>query len=167
MCQKFKHRASCRHRPRAEPRTGDIAGAEAFYRKALNLAPAVGKWHYVLGSALLIRGQASAALAEMQRETDGGFRQCGLVLALDALGRKHEADATLAVAEHSYGDKKAYLIALIYARRHQADQAFAWLERGIRQRDGDMIYIKGDPMAANIVPDPRYALMMQRLHLAD
>jgi hypothetical protein len=73
----------------------------------------------------------------------------------------------LAVAEHGYGDKKAYLIALIYARRRQADQAFTWLERGIRQRDGDMLYIKGDPMAANIVSDPRYTLMMKKLHLAE
>jgi TolB-like protein/Flp pilus assembly protein TadD len=148
-------------------RTGDLANAELLYRKAFELAPAVGKWHYVLGSSLLIRGQAAAALTEMRRETNDGFRQCGMALALDALGRKSEADAALALAVQSHGGQRAYLIALIYAARHQPDQAFAWLERAIRQRDGDMLYIKGDPMAASLVSDPRYRLIMQKMQLAD
>ena len=148
-------------------RTGNLADAESLYRKALDFAPTVGKWHYLLGSSLLIRGQAAAALTEMQRETNDGFRQCGMALALDALGRKSEADAALALAVQSYGGQKAYLIALIYAARHQPDQAFAWLERAIRQRDGDMLYIKGDPMTASLVSDPRYRLILQKMQLAD
>jgi hypothetical protein len=56
---------------------------------------------------------------------------------------------------------------LIYAQRHQPDRAFAWLERGIRQRDGDMLYVKGDPMLANVVSDPGYVLIMQKMRLAD
>ena len=148
-------------------RTGNLAEAESLYRKALDFAPTVGKWHYLLGSSLLIRGQAAAALTEMQRETNDGFRQCGIALALDALGRKREADAALALAVQSYGGQKAYLIALIYAARHQPDQAFAWLERAVRQRDGDMLYIKGDPMTASLVSDPRYRLILQEMQLAD
>jgi TolB-like protein/tetratricopeptide (TPR) repeat protein len=148
-------------------RTGDLANAELHYKKALDLAPTVGKWHYLMGSSLLIRGQAAAALTEMQLETNDGFRQCGMALALDALGRKSEADAALTAAVQRYGGQKAYLIALIYAARHQPDQAFAWMERAIRQRDGDMLYIKGDPMIANLVSDPRYRLILQKMQLAD
>jgi TolB-like protein/Flp pilus assembly protein TadD len=148
-------------------RTGDLESAEAMYKKAIELSPTTGKFHYVLASLLLVRGQTQAALVEMQRETNGGFRQCGLVLALDALGKKGEADQTLADAVHSFADKKAYLIALIYAQRHQSDQAFAWLDRAVRQRDGDMLYIQGDPMVSSLLPDPRYKSLMQRMQLAD
>jgi TolB-like protein len=148
-------------------RTGDLDKAERYYRRALELSPTSGKFHYVLGSLLLIRGQPAGALEEMQRETDSGFRQCGLVLALDSLGRKSQADQALAVAENSFGGKKAYLIALIYAERHQPDRAFAWLDRALRQRDGDVLYIKGDPLVSNLVADPRYELIMKRMQLAN
>lgn len=73
-------------------RTGDLAKAETLYKKALELGPTVGKFYYVLGSLFLIRGQGPAALIEMLRETNEGFRQCGLLLALDGLGHKSEAD---------------------------------------------------------------------------
>jgi len=148
-------------------RTGDLAKAEALYKKALELGPTIGKYHYLLGSLLLVRGQAPAGLIEMERETNGGFRQCGLVLALDALGHKSEADQALAAAVQTYGGQKAYLIALIYAERHQADSAFAWLDRAVRQRDGDLLYIKGDPLISKLVADPRFKLIMQRMQLAD
>jgi tetratricopeptide (TPR) repeat protein len=148
-------------------RTGDLAKAEALYAKALELAPAVDKWHYVLGSSLLVRGQAAAALTEMQAEANDGFRQCGLALALDALGRKREADRALAVAEQTYGAQKTYLIALIYAARHQPKQAFFWLERGVQQHDGDMLFIKGDPLLSELVSDPRYQHIMQKMRLPD
>jgi TolB-like protein/Flp pilus assembly protein TadD len=147
-------------------RTGDLEKAKSLYKKALELGPTVGKFHYVLGSLLLVEGHAPAALIEMQRETNGGFRQCGLVLALDALGRHSEADQALAVAVRDFGGHKAYLIALIYAQRHQPDQAFVWLDRAVRQRDGDLLFIKGDPMVGALVADPRYQLLMQRMQLA-
>jgi TolB-like protein/Tfp pilus assembly protein PilF len=147
-------------------RTGELAEAEAFYRKAIELNPTSAKFHYVLGSLLLVKGQPAAALVEMQRETDGGFRQCGLVLALDALGRKGEADQALALAERDLGNIKAYLIALIYATRNAPDQALAWLDRALRQRDGDLLYMKGDPMISNLLPDPRFQSFMQRMQHA-
>jgi TolB-like protein/Flp pilus assembly protein TadD len=148
-------------------RTGDLPRAEAMYKRALELAPGLGKLHYVLGSLFLARGEAPAALIEMHRETNSGFRQCGLVLALDALGRKSEADPALAAAVRTYAGQKAYLIALIYARRHQPDHAFAWLDRAVAQHDGDLVYIKGDPMVSDLVTDSRYKLLMQRMQIAD
>ena len=102
----------------------------------------------------------------MQRETANGFRQCGLVLPLDALGRKSEADQALALAERDLAGKKAYLIALIYATRKAPDQAFTWLERALRQRDGDLLFIEGDPMISNLLPDPRFQIFMQEMQHA-
>jgi len=148
-------------------RTGSFDAAEQAYRRALALAPGGGKFHYVLASLLLARGSAQQALAEMQQETDASFRQCGLPLALDALGRRAEADQALAIAERQFGDRKAYLIALVYAARHDADRAFLWLDRAVSQHSGDMIYIKGDPLVRGLTADPRYRALMRTMKLPD
>ena len=148
-------------------RMGNLPVAEGSYRKALALSPGSGKFHYVLGSLLVVRGLPAAALAEMQLETDDGFRQCGLPLALDALGRRPEADQALALAEKNFGERKPYLIALVYAARHDVDRSFAWLDRAVRQRDGDLIFIKGEPLVRNLLPDPRYRQLMRTMNLPD
>ena len=148
-------------------RMGNLSVAADSYRKALALSPVNGKFHYVFGSLLLVRGESAAALAEMQLESNAGFRQCGLPLALDALGRRAEADQALALAKRNYADRKAYLIALVYAGRQDADHAFAWLERAVRQRDGDLIFIKGDPPVRNLRPDRRYPRHVRAMYLAD
>ena len=147
-------------------RMGEFDKTERYYRKALQLNPTSAKFHYVLGQLLVVRGQPSQALEEMQREVDGGFRQCGLVLALDALGRKREADQALAIAEATYAGRKSYLIAMIYAARKDPDRAFASLERALRQREGDLLYIRGEPLLSNLVPDPRYRIFLQKMGLS-
>ena len=144
-------------------RMGDLDNAERYYRRALELDPASAKFHYVLGTLLLVRGRAPAALGEMQRETDSAFRQCGLVLAWDALGHKSQAEQALAVAERTLGTKKAYLIALVYAARKDPNRAFLWLERALQQRDGELLFIKGEPLLENLVSDPRYQIFMQKM----
>jgi TolB-like protein/tetratricopeptide (TPR) repeat protein len=148
-------------------RMGKFDEADLAYRRALKLAPGSGKFHYVLGALLLARGSPQEALAEMQQETDPSFRQCGLPLALDALGRHAEADQALATAERDFGDRKAYLIALVYAARHDNDRAFTWLDRAVKQRSGDLIYIKGDPLVRSLLPDPRYRQLMRTMKLPE
>ena len=148
-------------------RMGQFEAAAQAYQQALKLAPGSGKFHYVLGSLLLARGSPQEALVEMQQETDASFRQCGLPLALDAVGRRAQADKALAMAEREFGDRKAYLIALVYAARHDADRAFTWLDRAVSQRSGDLIYIKGDPLVRSLIPDPRYRQLMRAMKLPE
>jgi TolB-like protein/Tfp pilus assembly protein PilF len=151
----------------ASYRAGDLSEAERVYRKAIDLNPTGGKLHYLLGSVLIIRGQTAAALTEMEHETDSGYHQCGLALAYDALGRRSEADRALAVADKTFAGEKAYFIAVIYAARNQPDAAFAWLERALRQHDDGLLWIKGEPLLKNLVPDPRFKAFLQKMKLAE
>src|ERR1700736_4687195 len=86
----------------------------------------------LLGSVLLQQNRPREALIEMQRETDNGYRHCGLALALGALGRMSESDSELTNAEKDFAQEKAYWIAAVYSARNEADQAFAWLDRAFR-----------------------------------
>jgi hypothetical protein len=55
----------------------------------------------------------------------------------------------------------------IHAWREQRDTAFRWLERAYSQRDPGMTIIKVDPLLKSIRLDPRYAGLLNRLHLSD
>jgi hypothetical protein len=102
-------------------------------------------------------------LAAMDQETDEGWRHYGRAITLDALGRKGEADRALATLESDFADSRAWSIGSIYASRQQLDQAFAWLDRAYRQRDGQMPFIKSDPLVKNLEPDPRYKVLLRKL----
>jgi hypothetical protein len=117
---------------------------------------------------LLLRGEPTAALAEMERNTDEGWRVAGLPLALDALGRRSEADRVLAVAEKKLAVIGPNQIAMIYAHCNDLDRAFVWLDRAYHEHDGALaLYVKGDPMLKNLQHDPRYKAILRKLKLPE
>jgi TolB-like protein/cytochrome c-type biogenesis protein CcmH/NrfG len=148
-------------------RRGRLAEAEAAYRKATELNATASGPHLWLGFVLLARGDPAAALAAIEKEPDDGYRQYGLALAFDALGRKSDADRALAVLEAKYADNLAGPIASVYACRKRLDQAFAWLDRAYKQRDGWLPLIKADPCVRSLEPDSRYKALLRRLKLPE
>jgi hypothetical protein len=110
-----------------------------------------------------------AALAEADRERDKTLRErfgCR-VLAFDALGRRAEADAALAIMENVHVGDDAYEIGRIHASRGQIDQAFAWFDRAYRQRDMDLFWVKVDPLLKNVQSDPRFSTLLKKMGLSD
>jgi serine/threonine-protein kinase len=59
----------------------------------------------------------------------------------------------------------AYQIAEVFAWRGEKDQAFEWLERAYRQRDGGLSSIKGDPLLKSLRADPRFNALLRKLKL--
>jgi TolB-like protein len=148
--------------------SGRLAEAEAAWRKALELNSAAEGIHYRLGAMLIARGEPAAALAEMQQNPDKEWRMAGLPLALDALGRKSDADRALAIAVEKLAEIGPYQIALIYAHRNDLDPAFLWLDRAYRERDGALpIFLQGDPLLKNVRQDPRYQAFLRKLNLPE
>ena len=146
--------------------SGRFADAEAAYRKGTELNATRAGFHLSLGTALLARGEPAAAVTVMQQETDEAGRHYGLALALDAVGRRSNADAELAALETGYANSNAENIGSVYACRGQLDKAFDWLDRAYRQRDGALAAVRFDPCAKNLSPDPRFKVLLGRLNLA-
>jgi tetratricopeptide (TPR) repeat protein len=146
-------------------RRGRLAEAAAAYHTALALDEHAGSVHYRLGLVALLQGDPTAALAEFEQEPDPDFHSVGLPLAYDALGRKADAESALAHAESTAAMGAAYQIALIYAARKDADDAFRWLDRAYRQRDAGMLWIKGEPLLKDLRPDPRFQKLLHQMHL--
>jgi tetratricopeptide (TPR) repeat protein len=148
-------------------RSGRLAQAEADFRTALDLAPGSGKFHCLLGAALIARGERESALAEMKKEPSPRFHHVGMALALGALGRHDESDEELRTAEQEFGDEMGYWIAMVYAARGDPDRAFAWLDRSFNVYGDGMTWIKGDPLLATLVEDPRYKALLQKMRLPE
>jgi TolB-like protein/Flp pilus assembly protein TadD len=145
--------------------SGRLAEAEAAYRRALDFAPTTSQLHFQLGWVLLARREPAAALADMERETDERYREVGRALALDALGRKSDADRALAVAEAKYAGVIEYPIAVVYANRNDLDTAFEWLDRAYQLHDGWVSWAIWDPLLKNLRGDPRYKAFLRKINL--
>ena len=55
------------------------------------------------------------------------------------------------------------LIGFIYAKADEKDQAFAWLEKGLKEKSDRIQYLKIDHMVDSLRSDPRYADMLKRM----
>jgi tetratricopeptide (TPR) repeat protein len=147
---------------------GQLAESEAVYRRVIALSPTAESMHYRLSIVLLSAGRPEDALAVALAEPGKGWREFGQLMALDALGRRAEADTVLAqvVADPVLKVAGTYQIAQIYAHRGDREGAFRWLERARQGRDpGFANYLKCDPMLASLRSDPSYRAMLAQLNL--
>jgi len=117
--------------------------------------------------ACLLRRDPSAALRWYGRADNPTFRMMGEAMALHDLGDAAGSDATLQALVEADAHHAAYQVASVHAWRHANDDAFAWLQRAIVQRDAGVQYLKYDPALENLRSDPRYARMLQQVGLPD
>ncbi|HZX90499.1 MAG TPA: tetratricopeptide repeat protein, partial [Rudaea sp.] len=112
-------------------RAGRLDAAVASGRTALSLFPGRGTGHYLIGSALLLQGDARGALAEIEQESDEAWKLLGLGMVYHALGRKADSDAALAALIAKYEKNASCTIADVYAYRSEFDQAFEWFDKAV------------------------------------
>jgi len=129
----------------------------------LSLEPGRGSVHYFLSAALLLKGDAPAALAEIEREPVEPARKAGLPLAYYAVGRKADSDQALASLAGKYEKEASYNIAYSYAFRGDADKAFDWLDKAVEYQDTGLGDIATDNLFANIHSDPRWLPFLRKI----
>jgi tetratricopeptide (TPR) repeat protein len=92
---------------------GRYDAAIGSFRTALSLSPGMSAGYFSLGVALLPKGDAAGALAEIGQETNESWRMVGLPMAYHALGRKADSDAALATLIAKHAKEAAYNIASV------------------------------------------------------
>jgi TolB-like protein/Flp pilus assembly protein TadD len=144
---------------------GNLAGARRAARRSLALAPKQDFAPIYLAMVELAEGHPEAALAAAdQCETELWALQIRAV-ALHAMGRRAEALAALDQMLKRHAADGPFQIASVYAWRGEKEQAFAWLERAMADRDGGMMDLRLDPLVRGLDGDPRYTALLNRLHL--
>jgi TolB-like protein/Tfp pilus assembly protein PilF len=142
---------------------GRFDAAIASYRTVLSLAPGRGGAHSDIGNALLLKGDAQGALAEIEQETSELWKMIGLPMAYHALGRKADSDAALA-ALIAKGEKDSPSnIACVYAFRGEVDQAFAWLDNAVEYGDPGLAEIVTENLFDKIHADPRWLAFLRKI----
>jgi hypothetical protein len=116
----------------------------------------------VLGLALLLKGDARGALAEIEHEKSSWIR-IGLPMVYHVLGRHADADAALEELIAKDAADSAYNIAYVYAFRDQADKAFEWLDKTVEYGDPGIGEIVSENLFDKIHADPRWLPFLRRL----
>jgi TolB-like protein/Tfp pilus assembly protein PilF len=135
---------------------GRLDEAISESRTVLSLSPDYIWGRRVIGEILLQKGDAHAALLEMQQESDEQARMTGLAMVYHALGRKTESDATLADAIEKFHKTSAHPIAVVLAFRGEDDRAFEWLNKAVQHNDPDLGATALQPMLARLHSDSRW-----------
>ncbi len=144
---------------------GHYTGAEATYRKLLEIAPGFAWTRPYLAKTLVAEGRANEALTVIEQETDDTNRLDVLSIVLRAAGRSSEADLALKELIGRFASTDAYFVAMAYAHKGDRDLAIQWLDRAYRQRDASLTEITGEPLFASLAGDPRYAEFLGRMKL--
>src|SRR5436190_15215949 len=142
---------------------GRLDAAIASFRTVLSLSPGNGGAHCQLGVALLLKGDAKGALAEIEQERSESYKMIGLPMGYNALGRKAESDAALAALITKYEKDAPSNIASVYAYCGEADKAFVWLDKAVEYGDGGLGEIVTDNLFDKIHADPRWLAFLRKI----
>jgi TolB-like protein/tetratricopeptide (TPR) repeat protein len=145
--------------------SGKYEEALAAYRMLLGLNPDYPALHAYRTRVLLARSMPEAALEEADKEQNPFWRRYARILSLIALQRSDEADSLLQQMIIEHGGDAAYQLAEIYAFGGDVDEAFNWLDRAWRQRDGGMSELIGNYFFSNLENDARWRELLIRISL--
>jgi tetratricopeptide (TPR) repeat protein len=139
--------------------------ALAALEMAQELNPQLSSLHLTRGQILLLEGRPQEALAEIEKESGEWEKLSGESLAYYAVGRRKESDTALKKLIAKYQNDSAYQIAEAYAYRGETEKAFQWLDRAVKQRDPGASESKTNPLMKSLRSDPRFAKLLQKMHL--
>jgi TolB-like protein/Tfp pilus assembly protein PilF len=124
--------------------------------------------HLFLTSAYIEKGMMDKAIEEGRKTVEinphsRSFSYLGYALA--KAGREGEAreelKKILAAAEERW--VSPYSVAMLYNGLNDREQALAWLEKGVTERDPRMVFLKVEPKWNNLRDDPRFRNLMQKV----
>jgi len=149
---------------------GKYDEAVVSLQKTIELEPSFFLGHLVLTRVYVEKKMYSEAIAEAikARDFSGGHSEAvaHLVYALAKSGRREEALAALNELDHRAAEQRyvpPYNLALAYYGLGETDEAIGWLEKGLRQRDVRMTFLRVDPKWNNLRTDPRFTDIVRRV----
>jgi eukaryotic-like serine/threonine-protein kinase len=145
-------------------------GVEQF-KKVVEMDPSFASVHGDLASVYLFTGKYDLWIQESQTEFnlshqaeyEAIYKEVGKVYAqsgIDAALREW-AKQLIELSKRRYEDPA--FIGFVYAKAGDKDQAFAWLEKGLKEKSDAIQYLKINHMADSLHSDPRYTEMLKRM----
>ncbi|MDX1480548.1 MAG: hypothetical protein R3315_02670 [Woeseiaceae bacterium] len=143
-------------------KAGDCEAAEEVRQRALEIEPAIGRFHYY--SAMCIfetRGDVAAAMALAEQEPLGWARYTALAILHDAAGDRAEAQANLDAMVAQYGEAASFQYGQVYAQWGDTGKALDALETSVRIRDPGIIQAGDDRLLRPLAGEPRFQQVLR------
>lgn len=145
--------------------------AFAQLQRVLEMNPKFADAHSMLGIAYEQKGRFQEAIAELKTGREmGGVDQRGQLGHVYAIsGQRAEAEKILNELREESKQKyvSQYNIAMVYAGLGDKEQAFAWLEKAVAERDSNISQIKVEPAFDGLHSDPRFGELLRRIGLPE
>ena len=150
---------------------GQTDEALARLQKTFELGPNFWMAHLFASSAYIEKGMFTEAVVEARKasELSGASTHplAFLGYALAKSGKPAEArgvlEELLSLSNGRY--VSPYSIALIYNALDERDKTLSWLERGYKERDPKLVFLKVEPKWNNLYADPRFQDLLRRVGL--
>lgn len=151
--------------------SGRLDRMEEFMRDLLVAYPNFGLARFLNARLLKEQGRFEEALSELRFSESLQYSPVTVLAERTSVeayrGDRQKAGEDLRTLEktaQSGGPVDGLLIAGVYARLGDFDQAFAWLERAYSKDDSTLLSIYTSPVLQPLRKDPRFQQMLQRLH---
>ena len=145
---------------------GDWTGAEASYRRAIEVRPADQDLVASLANVLLLQGKAAESLDLCAKvEDDVVSRLTCVAQAEHTLGHASESQRALDQAITNGATSNPYDIALVYAWRGEKNKAFEWLDKAYQRRDMGLSEVKLHRELDSLRGDPRYKALLSKMNM--
>jgi TolB-like protein len=145
--------------------------AAAQHRRTLEMDPNFVFASYCLADDYIQMGNLPEALAELNRtrpiSQDWSWIVAGIGYVDAMLGKR--AEALQMINELTTRSNREYIdpvfVAYIYIYLGDKDQAFAWMEKGVQERSGQILWLRIEPLFDPLRSDPRFDEMVRRMGL--
>lgn len=141
------------------------------FKKVVEMDPGFASVHGDLANLYFFTGKYDLWIQENkqaytlshQPEYLALFDEVGKVYARSGVqaATREWADQEKALSKRRYEDP-AY-VGFTYAAAGEKDEAFAWLEKGFKEKSEAMQYIKNNRLVDSLRSDPRYADLIKRM----
>jgi TolB-like protein/DNA-binding winged helix-turn-helix (wHTH) protein/Flp pilus assembly protein TadD len=142
------------------------------YRRTLDMDPNFVKAHNELGWAYEQKGMHADAVAgwlkakTLSGENDVGVAKLKKAYRESGMRDYWQEELELAKEELTHGHVwPAGWVARIYVHLGNKKAALEWLERGFKERDGSLVYLKAEPDFDPLRSDPSFQNLMRRIGL--
>jgi TolB-like protein/Tfp pilus assembly protein PilF len=139
--------------------------ALAALEEATSLDPSYLPVFEYRGLAYYGLGNFEKARAACEPRPEYWGAQWCLAVSYEKLGRRADAERSLAKLKELQGDSAAYQYATIYAQWGDAPKALEWLERALKVRDPGVTLMKDDPFMDTLRKEPRFQAIERELNL--